>query len=106
MTSIHMVKKIKNNIWVKRFTNKFVLATGFFVVWMVFIDDNSWLVLGELNSEIESLENGIEYYSKELEINRKELNELESNPASLEKFAREKYWMVKPGEEIFLIDVE
>lgn len=73
---------------------------------MLFMDDNSWIVLNELNGEIEDLEEGIEYYAKELETNQKELKELESNPASLEKFAREKYWMVKPGEEIFLVDTK
>lgn len=100
------MKNVKNKRWFKILTNKFVLATSFFLVWMMFIDDNSWLMLYELNDEIEELETGIEYYSKELEINKKEINELESDPALFEKFAREKYWMVKPGEEIYLIEVE
>ena len=105
-STLSSMKNLKNNRWFKVSTNKFVVATMFFLVWMMFIDDNSWLMLHELNDEIEELETGIDYYSRELEINKKEINELESDPSLFEKFAREKYWMVRPGEEIYLIEVE
>lgn len=105
-STLSSMKNLKNNRWFKVSTNKFVVATMFFLVWMMFIDDNSWLMLHELNDEIEELETGIDYYSRELEINKKEINELESDPSLFEKFAREKYWMVRPGEEIYLIELE
>ncbi len=105
-STLSSMKNLKNNRWFKVSTNKFVVATMFFLVWMMFIDDNSWIMLHELNDEIEELETGIDYYSRELEINKKEINELESDPSLFEKFAREKYWMVRPGEEIYLIEVE
>jgi len=34
---------------------------------------------------------------------RKKIHELETNPKAIEKIAREKYGMVKEGEEIFRI---
>lgn len=81
-----------------------MLATVFFFIWMAFLDRNSFLLHRELNHEIETLERGKANYETELEKNRRELEELESDPEKLEKFAREHYWMHKDGEEVFLIE--
>lgn len=75
-----------------------------FVVWMAFLDRNSLGLHMELNRDIESLEQGKEFYQSELEKNKRELEELESDPEKLEKFARERYWMHKDGEEVFLVE--
>lgn len=81
------------------------MATLIFAVWMLFLDANSWLIHRELSKEIDDLEDGIEFYQTELEKNKKELEELESNPEKLEKFAREKYWLHRDGEEVTLIEI-
>lgn len=82
-----------------------MLATLIFAVWMLFLDRNNLGLHIELSETIESLEQGKEFYQSELEKNRRELHELESNPEMLEKFARERYWMHREGEEVFLIEV-
>ena len=43
------------------------------------------------------------FYQEELIKIQADLNELQSNPKSLEKFAREKYLMKKDNEELFVI---
>ena len=58
----------------------------------------------ELRSEINRLQDGIAFYSRALENDRKQLDELESDPELLEKFAREQYWMCRADEEVFLIE--
>jgi len=58
----------------------------------------------ERTKELKQLEKGKDYYSKQIESIRKELRELDANPASLEKIAREKYLMKKEGEDIFIIE--
>ncbi len=75
-----------------------------FIVWMFFLDVNSYLIHHELDQEIEELEESIKYYNSEITKDKKQLEELNSEPDKLEKFAREQYWMKKPGEEIFLIE--
>lgn len=87
-------------------SNKYVLATIIFLVWIAFLDRNSFMLHMELNDQIESLEQGKSNYESELEKNNRELEELESDPEKLEKFAREHYWMHKDGEEVFLIETE
>jgi len=44
------------------------------------------------------------FYQKEIEKSRKELSDLQSNPAAIEKFAREHFLMKKEGEDIFILD--
>ena len=80
------------------------MATLGFVVWMLFLDINSYLIHHELNTEIEELEESIQYYRKEIESDEKKLEELTTDDKKLEKFAREQYWMHREGEQIFLIE--
>jgi len=42
------------------------------------------------------------YFNQEIEKTRNELEELTTNPVSLEKFAREQYYMKKDSEEVFV----
>jgi cell division protein FtsB len=99
-----MLKKWQNKRWYKVATNKYVLATLMFAIWMLFFDANSWLLQRELNAEIDELNKSIEYYTEQLETDRVELYELKSNPAAFEKYAREKFWMHREGEEIYVFE--
>ncbi len=96
--------KISDKPWVKFATNKFILATLAFVLWMFFLDVNSVLIHYELNADKEELEQSILYYRTEIAKDKQLLEELTSDPEKLEKFAREQYWMKRPGEEIYLIE--
>lgn len=80
------------------------MATLGFIIWMLFLDINSYLIHHELNAEIDELEESIEYYGTEIESDIKKLEELTTDDKKLEKFAREQYWMHREGEQIFLIE--
>ena len=43
------------------------------------------------------------YYEDEILKNRNTIHELNTNPESLEKYAREQYYMKRDSEDIFLI---
>jgi cell division protein FtsB len=53
--------------------------------------------------ELRNLQQSKAYYTTQLAAERKELEALKTNPATLEKYAREKYLMKKDGEELFII---
>lgn len=72
---------------------------------MIFIDANSWFTHHELNQEIEELEDNKDYYKKEITKDQKSIKNLK-DPAGLEKFARETYFMKKEEEEIFIIEYQ
>ncbi len=85
-------------------TNKYLVATAFFVVWMLFFDQRDYFQQKERRAELAKLEAKKRYYVQEIERTQKELNDLQNNPAALEKFAREHYLMKKDGEDIYIIE--
>ena len=91
--------------YTKPFKNIFVLILVVFAVWMIFFDANSLLIHNELNSDIEDLETEKDFYKNEITKDRKAIKEL-STEEGVEKLAREKYYMKKENEEIFLIEYQ
>ena len=85
-------------------TNKYLLTTGFFVVWMLFFDQRDYFQQRDRGDELKKLELKKQYYLQEIAKTQKELADLQNNPATLEKFAREHYLMKKDGEDIYLIE--
>ena len=55
------------------------------------------------DEKIRVLENDIKYYRKEIELNRKKLDDLNTSRERLERFAREEYFMKEPDEDVFII---
>ncbi|MGJ7030418.1 FtsB family cell division protein [Niabella hirudinis] len=85
-------------------TNKFFLATvGFFVI-MLFLDKNDLFSIIERRKELNDLELSKDHYNKELIELRKIRTDLETDPAIIEKLAREKYLMKRSNEDIFLTE--
>ncbi len=72
---------------------------------MLFIDSNSLLIHRELNQDIDDLENEKQYYNDEIEKDNKAIKEL-STDDGIEKLAREKYYMKKENEDIYIIEYE
>lgn len=83
--------------------NKFFLVTVVFIVWMLFFDKNDLYSQYKQRQQLNKLEQERDFYTKETAQVSKELDELTSNPAKLEKFAREKYLMKKANEDVFVI---
>ncbi|MCK4562660.1 MAG: septum formation initiator family protein [Flavobacteriaceae bacterium] len=98
-------KQIKENKTVKFVTNKYIVIFLFFIVWMLFFDENSYLNHRELNIEIDELEDANAYFKTEINADDKIIQNL-NNPDSLEKYAREEYKMKKENEEIFIIEYD
>lgn len=98
-------KNLKKKPWFKIMSNKYVLVLTVFIVWMLFLDSNSWLIHRELNQEIEEIEANKLYYQKEITSDKQILKELEDS-IEIERFARETYFMKRPNEDIYIIEYE
>jgi cell division protein DivIC len=82
----------------------FYVITGFsFLIWMIFLDSNDLISRFRMGAKLRSLENEREYYREKISEVEKDRQELTTNKELLEKFAREKYLMKKPTEDIFII---
>jgi cell division protein DivIC len=83
--------------------NKYMITAAIFATWMIFFDHNDFFLQRARASELSDLEESKAYYRDQIEKTRKELNNIEGNPLSLEKIAREKYLMKKDNEDLFII---
>jgi cell division protein FtsB len=70
---------------------------------MLFLDSNDITVQYRLWDELRELRAEKKYYQQKLKELERERRVMMGNPALLEKFAREKYLMKKPSEDIFII---
>lgn len=87
-----------------KFTRNFYFLTGsFFLLWILFVDNNDLITQVQLQQKLNSLENEKEYYLEKISDVRQERHELLSNDELLEKFAREKYLMKKESEDLYVI---
>ena len=102
---MRFIKIIKNSKFFKLFSNIYILITTVFLIWILFLDSNSVVVNIKLKSQINDLENKINQLEKEIEIDKKLISTLK-NLDSLEKYGREKHFMKKQNEEIFIIEIE
>ncbi|GIR98010.1 MAG: septum formation initiator [Flavobacteriaceae bacterium] len=102
---MRFIKIIKNSKFFKLFSNIYILITTVFLIWILFLDSNSVVVNIKLKSQINDLENKINQLQKEIEIDKKLIATLK-NLDSLEKYGREKHFMKKQNEEIFIIEIE
>lgn len=85
------------------FSSKYSLAIAGFVVWMMFFDRNDMISQYEYRTEVNKLRLEKDFYVTETASVKKDLAELDSNLNTIEKFAREKYFMKKDNEDIFII---
>lgn len=85
-------------------TNKYLLTSVAFVLWITFFDDKDLLTQRERNGELEEMQKSKAYYLSEIAREKKALEELKSNPAAIERLAREKYLMKRDNEDLFLIE--
>ncbi|MFA6087062.1 septum formation initiator family protein [Mucilaginibacter sp.] len=83
--------------------NKFFLATVAFIIWMIFFDKNDLFSQYEYHQQLSKLKQEQEFYKAQTAQVNKDLDELTSDKAKLEKFAREKYLMKKDNEDVFVI---
>ena len=82
--------------------NKYLLVVVGLFFWLLYFDKNDVFTQFDLIKKCNKLNSEKEYYITEIENNKKEVIELQSNQKSLETFAREKYLMKRDNEDVFV----
>lgn len=70
---------------------------------MVFFDQNSFMAQRKTNKELNQLEARKKFYLKQNEILKIQRDELFGKVENLEKLAREKYYMKRDDEDVYII---
>ncbi len=95
--------RIKSHPIGKYFWNKYVLIFVVFAVWMLFLDNYSYLEHRVLNQKIEELETNKQFYQSEIQKDCLQIKKLK-NSNEIERYAREKYYMKRENEVIYIIE--
>ncbi len=90
--------------WIQIIFNKYLLSFVFMLVWILFFDETDFFVQQSRLKDFEDLKVKTSYYKKEIEIAQQELSDIQHNPEALEKFAREKYFLKRDNEDIYIIE--
>lgn len=86
------------------FTNKYLLTSVAFVVWMTFFDQNDWMTQKDTQKQLQDVKDHIGFLTAKTEEMEQDLKLLQTNPERLEKYAREHYRMKRDNEDLYVIE--
>ena len=99
-------KKLKSNLIAttqKQFIQGLVFLICMSLVIIFIFGDHGLIKLYKIKTQREKVQNHIAQLRQEREKRKEEKNKIENDLDYIEKIAREKYKMVKPGEKIFKV---
>lgn len=90
------------NAWKKKVF--WVMLVFLFLVLLVasFFGKKGWLEIHNIQKKKENLKEEIAQLEKKKVQLLREIEELENNPSAVESKAREKLWLMKPGEKVIV----
>lgn len=86
-----------------KFINKYVITLILFVIWLLFFDKNDYWTQRELSRQLKKIYEEKKYYQTEIDKNKQSIDDLKNNMQSIEQFARERYWMKKDNEDVYVV---
>ncbi|QZT39041.1 septum formation initiator family protein [Halosquirtibacter xylanolyticus] len=88
-----------------RITSRFAFFSVFvgFLFWSFFLDSHSYIAFKRHEKELKQLKRVHEQHRISIEKNRQRLKELSENNGDLEKYARERFYMKKRHEKVFVV---
>ncbi len=87
-----------------RFLKNFYVVTGLaLVIWLCFFAQNDLRMQFTNCRKLQNLEVEKKKYAQEIILLKKEQEQTLGNARLVEKFARERYYMKKPNEDVFVL---
>lgn len=83
--------------------NPYFLLGFSFLIWMLYFDAEDLITQCKLRNKLRRLEREKAYYLEQIAAIQKDITELSDNEDLLEKFAREKYFMKKKTEDLYVV---
>ncbi|NJL15557.1 MAG: septum formation initiator family protein [Microscillaceae bacterium] len=81
-----------------------MLSLLVFGLWIFFFDTNDLITQYDRQQRLEKLKKEKSYYLREIKKIERTQAALTNDSAAIERFAREKYFLKKPKEEVFVIE--
>lgn len=89
---------------IKILTNKYLIVVVVFIVAITTTEEHNAFQRMENTRAIKKLEEELAFYKNKSEENKKRLEQLKADKEQIEKFARERYRMHAPNEDVFVLD--
>jgi cell division protein FtsB len=86
--------------------NRYTLTVAVALVWMLFFDGYNLLGQWERRAQLNELDQDRRWYLQEIARLQMEEEELHTDPTAVERLAREKFLMRRPGEDVFVLSEE
>ncbi len=83
--------------------NRFFVVSLVFLVYLLIFDQYNFRAQYRLSSDLNLLKDQKEFFKSELHKDSVTYHNLFNNKENIERFARERFMMKKPNEDIFLI---
>jgi hypothetical protein len=84
--------------------NKYFITLSAFFVWMMFFDRNDFIAQYNRYRKLRQLKESSDYYKGKISAASDELNRRAQDPSAYERLAREKYYMKKANEDVFIFE--
>ncbi|MFZ9717764.1 MAG: FtsB family cell division protein [Chitinophagaceae bacterium] len=84
--------------------NKYFIAIVAFSTWMIFFDRDDLVTQFQRFSKLRELNQSSQVLQQQMDDARKELESRRLNPKAYEKLAREKYYMKRENEDVFVFE--
>lgn len=91
-----------NTVWNYLRRYKYLFVVCFFVLVVGVVDENSFLNRYHHQMEIRSLREEIRNYTDQYNRDTEKVNQLNTDPEALVKVARERYYMKRANEDVFV----
>ncbi len=83
--------------------SKYIIALVAFIVWMLFFDPKDWGLIAARTTKLKELKESEQHLIIQITETKKELSQLTSNAQTIEKYARENFYMKKDNEDLFIV---
>jgi cell division protein FtsB len=90
----------------KKFNNKYIIATLIFAAVIIFVDQYNLFYQIKNFKKRKEARNKVEYYENEIKKQQETIERLHRDTALMEKIAREKYMMKRDNEVIYIIEAK
>ena len=89
--------------WILRAVkNKYTLSTIVFLLWLTFFNEIDLIYIFQSRKEVAALRTEVQRMKDDNARAAEALHDLTTNTYSLEKFARENYYMKRDNEEVYV----
>ena len=90
--------------WVRVVTGKYFIATLVFILLILFNSRTSLHQMLESMSTLRKQKKQEMYYRQAIQATDERIKQLTSNKDTLEMFARENYYFLEDGEDVFIVE--